>query len=454
MKTVRIGAGQAFYGDSIRPPIEMARKADVNYISFDALAELTLAILAKDRQKNPAHGYTKDLVPLMKGILGPATERGIKLITNAGALNPKGAAAAVAEVARSLGLKGLKIGVITGDEILPRLDELYSQGINLSDMNGGKSAAEVRDRLLFANAYLGAAPIARALSMGAHVVITGRTTDTALWLGPLLYEFQWAADDWDQIAGGLLMGHIVECTAQATGGNFSGRWWEVSEPWRIGYPIAEVQENGEFVVTKAEGTGGAVTFDTIKEQLLYEMHDPSNYMTPDAVVDVTDVRLTEVGKDRVLVTGAKGRPAPPTLKAVMGYSNGWLAEGRMMYAWPDAYPKAKAAAALLEQILKQTRFPALETHVEYMGINALHGPLAPEPASEPNEVMLRYVVRTEKMEDAARLGREIPYAGLAGPPHVSGVGGVIPPRELLGMVSVLLPRELIEERVEISVEEV
>lgn len=452
MRSVRIGAAQAFYGDSLRPALELARKGNVNYLCFDCLAELTMAILQKDRQKDPNLGYTRDVVPAMKALLPICLPRGIKLITNAGGINPAGAARAVAEVARGLGVNP-RIAVVTGDDVLPRLGELDAAGIEVKVDKTGRLLGEERERLLFATAYLGADPIVAALRAGADLVITGRTTDTAQYLAACAHEFGWAPEDWDRRAQAIVLGHIMECTAQATGGNFSGRWWEVDLE-NIGFPVAEVYEDGSFIVTKPEGTGGLVSVDTVKEQFLYEVHDPATYISPDVIVDFTAVHMEDAGPDRVRVWGAVGRPAPPTLKVIMGFSDGWIGEGRLVYTWPDALPKARKAEELLRGRLEAARVRAEEIRVEYLGLSAVHEGLAAPPPGEPAEVTIRLAVRTREASDAAKVGREFPPLVLAGPPHATGFGGIQPVREVIEMASCLVPRELMERAVQVRIEEV
>jgi len=455
VRTVRIGAGQGFYGDSLLPVLDVARYGDVKYIGFDTLAELTLAILEKGRRREPGTGYTRDVVPMMRNLLPIAKERGIRLITNAGGINPRGAARAVAEVARELGLS-LKIACVTGDDIFDRLDELAALGVQFADPATGQTLADVRDRVLFASVYLGANVVADALATGADVVITGRTTDTAQFLGPLIHEFGWARDDWDRLAQGIILGHLMECSGQVTGGNYQVGWEEIPDLHRIGFPIAEVSEDGSFVLTKAPGTGGKVDLKSVKEQFLYEIHDPTTYVTPDVVCDLTTTRLEQVGENRVRVSGTRGRPAPPTLKALLGFADGWMGEGYISFSWPKAYSKAKRAAQIIRARLEMQGVRPEEIHEEYIGINSLWGALAPEPVDEDqiNEVRLRIAIRTRNRRDCEILAREFPPLLLSGPPTASAVAGTPQPRELMGLWSALIPREWIEPHVQITVEEV
>lgn len=454
VKKVRIGAAQGFYGDSILPAVESAKRGNIQYLSFDCLAELTLAILQKDRQKDPAKGYTRDITLSMQLLLPIVREKGIKILTNAGGINPVGAQQEVLRVARELGIHGLKVAVVTGDDILERLQEFRQKGISLDHMENGKPIDSVLERIVFANAYLGAWPIVEALRQGADIVITGRTTDSAQFLAPLLYEFDWGPEDLDRLAQGILMGHLMECSGQVTGGNFSGNWQDIEDLDRIGFPIAEVQEDGEFVITKPDETGGLVSVDTVKEQMLYEIHDPSAYVTPDVILDMTEVRIEDIGPNQVRVSGARGKKAPDTLKVVMGYSDGWMGQAMAGFSWPDALAKAQAADRIVRKQMERIRLQYDEIQTDYLGYNSLHGPLAAPPAEELNEVYLRVAVRTRKKEDAAKLSRLFPPLALNGPPSMSGFTGVTPPRELLGMWSCLIPREEVESQVQLTMAEV
>lgn len=454
MRTIRIGAGQGFYGDSILPAIETAKRGDVQYLCFDSLAELTLAILQKDRQRDPNRGYAGDIARTMRALLPIAREKGIRIITNGGGMNPRGALQETERIARELGLTGLKLAVVTGDDVKPHLSDFISQGASLAHMEDGRDISAIRDRIVFANAYLGAEPIVEALRQGADVIITGRLTDSALFLAPLIYEFGIPPDDWNRLAQGVLMGHLMECSGQASGGNFSGDWQSVEQLENIGFPVAEVREDGEFILTKTIDTGGLVSAATVKEQLLYEIHDPSAYVTPDVVLDLTHTKLQDAGPNRVHVSGARGTKRPDTLKLVMGYSDGWLGQAIWGYSWPDALAKAEAADRIIRKQIERMGLQVEEIRTDYLGYNSLHGPLAKTPSEELNEVYLRIVVRTQSKEDAAQLGRLVPPLMLSGPPAMGAFLGVMKPRELLGMWSCLVPRELIERNVHVMVLEV
>ena len=354
---------------------------------------------------------------------------------------------------KKFGIK-LKVGVVLGDSVLERLDELQEVGVSLAHMDTGAEIATVRDRLLFASAYLGARPLVEALDVGADIVLTGRVADAALFLAPMIHELGWHWDDWDKLAQGIVVGHLMECSGQATGGNFGGDWRSIPDLAHIGYPIAEVWENGDAVISKAPGTGGRVNFDTLREQLLYEVHDPHHYVTPDVDVDMTTVRMDEIAPDEVRVIGATGRPAPEMLKIVAGYEDDVMGQAMLGYAWPDALAKAQVAAEIIQQQMVEVGLKTEEIVVEYMGYNSIHGPLADSThAKDLNEVYLRIAVRCVDKKEAAKLGRLFPPLALSGPPFIGGAGGMIEPRSLLGIWPTLAPRSVIEEYIRVSVEE-
>ncbi|HEU5229763.1 MAG TPA: acyclic terpene utilization AtuA family protein [Ktedonobacteraceae bacterium] len=453
MKSVRIAGGLGFYGDSWQPIKASIERGNVRYVASDHLAELTLAILQKDRLRDPNLGYTRDLVPMLADLLPLALPRGVKFILNAGGLNPMAARETLLAALKKFGVK-LKVGVVLGDSVLERLDELQAMGVSLAHMDTGEDIATVRERLLFASAYLGARPLVEALDAGADIVLTGRVADAALFLAPMMHEFRWQWDDWDKLAQGIVVGHLMECSGQATGGNFGGDWRSIPDLAHIGYPIAEVYENGDAIISKAPGTGGCVNFDTLREQLFYEVHDPAHYLTPDVDVDMTTLHMEEIGPDQVRVSGATGRPAPATLKIVAGYEDGYMGQAMLGYAWPDALAKAQLAAEIVQQQMKEQGLRTEETLVEFIGYNSIHGPLAdPAYAENLNEVYLRIAVRCKDKREAARLGRLLTPLGLSGPPFIGGAGGIMEPRGLLGIWPTLAPRGVIEEYVRVSVEE-
>ena len=447
---IRIAAGQGFWGDLPDAPVRQVEEGPIDYLMLDYLAEVTMSIMQKQKARDASAGYARDFVPLMKRILPACVARDIKVIANAGGVNVGGCAAAVRDVARELGLGGkLKIGIVTGDDILDRIDQFLAQGIELRNMDTDDPLAIVRDRIQSANAYLGAAPIVETLTQGARVVITGRATDTGLTLGPMIHEFGWAADDWNRLAAGTIAGHIIECGAQCSGGNCQYEWQSIPDLANVGFPIAEASADGTFVITKHEGTGGRVNIQSVKEQLVYEMGDPREYITPDCVADFTTVQLAADGRDRVRVFGIKGRPATDTLKVSISYSAGYKAVGTLVYAWPDAYAKAKAADRILRARLDRLGLSFDQILTEYVGANAAHGPLAGEPSPELAEVQLRVGVRGNDRHAIERFTKEIAPLILTGPPAVTGFAGGRPKvEEIVAYWPALIPKREITARVE------
>src|SRR5713226_341055 len=448
---IRIAAGQGFWGDLPDAPVRQVEEGPIDYLMLDYLAEVTMSIMQKQKARDPKAGYARDFVSLMKRILPACVERDIRVTANAGGVNVAGCAAAVGDAARELGLEGkLKIGIVTADNILDRIDDLLARGIELRNMDTDEPLATVRDRIRSANAYLGAAPIADALNQGAQVVITGRATDTGLTLGPMIHEFGWASDDWDRLAAGTIAGHIIECGAQCSGGNCQYEWQSIPDLANVGFPIAETSPDGTFVITKHEGTGGRVSVPSIKEQLVYEMGDPHEYITPDCVADFTTIQLADDGRDRVRVFGIKGRPATDSLKVSISYSAGFKAVGTLVYAWPDAYQKAKAADRILRARLDRLGLHFDQVLTEYVGANATHGPLAGEPSPDLAEVQLRVGVRGNDRSAIERFTKEIAPLILTGPPAVTGFAGGRPKvEEIVAYWPALIPKSEIESRVEI-----
>jgi len=448
---IRIAAGQGFWGDLPDAPVRQIEGGPIDYLMLDYLAEVTMSIMQKQKARDPAAGYARDFVPLMKQILPACVERDIKVIANAGGVNVEGCAKAVKETARDLGLQDkLKIGIVTGDDIMDRIDDLLGRGIELRNMDTGELLATVRDRIQSANAYLGARPIVEALNEGSQIVITGRATDTGLTLAPMIYEFGWAADDWDKLAAGTIAGHIIECGAQCSGGNCQYEWKTIPDLANVGFPIAEASPDGAFVITKHEGTGGRVSVPSIKEQLVYEMGDPRQYITPDCVADFTTIQLVDDGADRVRVFGIKGRAATDSLKVSISYSAGYKAVGTLVYAWPDAYEKAKAADGILRARLDRLGLQFDQILTEYVGANATHGVLAGEPSSDLAEVQLRVGVRGNDGAVIESFTREIAPLILTGPPAVTGFAGGRPKvEEIVAYWPALIPKREITPRVEI-----
>jgi hypothetical protein len=419
---------------------------------LDYLAEVTMSIMQKQRARDPLAGYARDFVPLMREILPACVERNIRVTANAGGVNPKGCAEAVRDIARDLGLAGrLRIGTVTGDDIMGRLDELLGRGVELRNMDTGEPLSTVRERVQSANAYLGAWPIVEALNRGAQVVITGRSTDTGLTLGPLIHEFGWEHGDWNRLAAGTVAGHIIECGAQCSGGNCQYDWQSIPDLANVGFPIVEASPDGSFVVTKHEGTGGRVSVPSVKEQLVYEMGDPHEYITPDCVADFTTIRLEDAGPDRVRVYGVEGRPETEFLKVSISYNAGFKAVGTLVYAWPDAYAKARAADQILRARLERLGLKFDQILTEFVGANATHGALAGEPSREAPEVQLRVGVRGEDRKSIERFTKEIAPLILTGPPAVTGFAGGRPKvEEVVAYWPALIPKSEIEPRVEVN----
>jgi hypothetical protein len=454
MRSVRVGAGLGFYGDSWRAVRASIERGGVQYIASDHLSELTLAILQKDRQKDPSAGYARDGLPMLMELWPLAVQHGVKFILNAGGLNPQGACAAIARAFRDKGWKAT-LATVSGDAVLARFDELLDAGERLAHMDTGAGLDTVRGRMLFANAYLGAQPIVRALEQGADIVLTGRVADAALSLAPIVHELAWKWDDWDRLALGLAVGHLLECSGQGAGGNFgsAAEWAEIPDYAHLGYPIAEVSEAGSALFTKAPGTGGRISFDTLRQQLLYEVHDPHAYASPDVVLDMGALKLEDQGNDRVKVTGASGAPRPGKLKIVGGYHDGWMGTGMIGFSWPQAYAKCQKAAEAIKTLVTERGWPIEDMNVEYIGYDSLLGANAdPAYRDQLNECFLRMTVRTRDRKAADAYGRLFPWLGLSGPPYVGSMKGVQGAKELLGIWPTLVKRELVEAKVEIALE--
>ncbi|MCX7877731.1 MAG: DUF1446 domain-containing protein [Ignavibacteria bacterium] len=444
---IKIASGQGFWGDLIDAPVHQAEKGEIDYLMMDYLAEVTMSILQKQKLKNPDHGYARDIPELMERLLPLLKEKGFKIITNGGGVNPVACKDAVFSVAKKLGISGIKIGVVTGDNILERIDELFSEGILLNNMETGESAEAIKDKLLSANVYLGAAPVVEALKLGADIVITGRVTDTGLTLAPMIYEFGWEMTDWDKLAAGTVAGHIIECGAQASGGNFLGDWESIPDLARVGFPIVEAYPIGTFYITKHEGTGGLVSVETVSEQLLYEIGNPADYITPDCIADFTTINLSQESKDRVKVYGVKGRPATDFYKVSMSYSDGYSAFSTLTYCAPDALKKAEAADRILRTRLSDLNLKFDEIRTEYLGYNSCHGPLV-KRRDDLSEVVLRIGVRSHDRASVERFGKEIAPLILTGPPGVTGFAGGRPkPSEVVAYWPALIPKNKVKAEV-------
>lgn len=435
MRTVRIGCGAGYSGDRIEPAVELTAKGDIQYLGFECLAERTIALAQQEKMKNPAAGYDPLLEQRLRAVMEICKSKDIKIVTNMGAANPGAAAATTAEIAKQLGIKRLKIAAVVGDDVL---DVCKQSTLPLLEFDS--RIGDLGNRLLSANAYLGAEPIVHALAAGADVVITGRVSDPSLFLAPLIHEFGWAMDDWDRLGKGALVGHLLECAGQITGGYFADPGYkQVAGLARLGFPIGEVSEDGNLVVTKVPGSGGAITEATCKEQLLYEVHDPESYVQPDVVADFSQVTIEEIARDRVRVHGGRGRPKTATLKVSVGYVDSYIGEGQISYAGPGALERGRLALNVVRERMELTGVRTTETRFDLIGVDSLHGK-ALSRGHEPYEVRIRVVGRTDSMMEAVRIGNEVETLYTNGP--AGGGGAWKSAREVIAVASLLLRREL------------
>ena len=441
MRTIRIGSGAGYSGDRIEPAVELAEKGDIDYLVFECLGERTVALAQQARQRNPEAGYDPLLEERMHAVLLLCAAKGIKIVTNMGAANPEAAARKTAEVARSLGLSLLKIAAIVGDDVL---DACKAGDLPILEFDG--TIKQLGNRLISANAYLGAEPMAEALTKGADVVITGRASDPALFLAPMIHAFGWAMDDWNLLGQGTVAGHLLECAGQITGGYFADPGFkDIPDLARLGFPIGEVGADGSLVVTKVRGSGGAVTAQTCREQLLYEVHDPRNYFQPDVVADFSRVSIEEIAPDRVRVSGGRGSRCTDTLKVSVGYIDSFIGEGQISYAGPGALARGRLALDIVRERLKLTGVAASELRFDLIGVDSLHGPQVSAHANEPHEVRIRVAGRTENLREAVRIGNEVETLYTNGP--AGGGGAWKSARDVVAVASVLLPRELAKPQV-------
>ncbi|SMO40248.1 acyclic terpene utilization AtuA family protein [Gracilimonas mengyeensis] len=446
---IRIASGQGFWGDLPNAPINQAKKGPIDYLVMDYLAEVTMSIMQKQKMRNADWGYARDFVHVVEQVLPEIKNDGIKVISNAGGVNPLACKDEILKVAKEKGYTGLKVAVVDGDDILQNIDELVKDGHTLDNMDDGRPITEIKDELLSANVYFGCRPIVKALQEGADVIITGRVTDTGLTLAPMIYEFGWDFEDFDKMAVGTIAGHIIECGAQVSGGNFTD-WEKVEDFTDIGFPIIEAHPNGEFFVTKHENTGGLVSEMTVKEQLLYEIGDPSEYITPDVIADFTSVKVEEAGKNRVKVTGIKGKPDTPTYKISASYNDGYKLSATLVYCWPGALKKAVKGAEILEQRAKKLGLKFDEFHKEYVGYNGnTEVPVTEEALQqEYDEIQMRISVSGQSKEDLNRFGMEVAPLILTGPSGVTGFAGGRP--KASGVVAywpALLDKKAVQPRV-------
>lgn len=454
--SLRIASGQGFWGDDLEAPVRQVERGPIDYLVMDYLAEVTMSIMQKQRARDPESGYARDFVPLMERIFPTCVERGVRIVTNAGGVNPTGCAEAVVRQAREAGLHGrARVGVVTGDDLMARLDSLIAGGHSLANMETDEPLASVRDQVRSANVYIGARPIVEALSQDATLVLTGRSTDTALTYAPMIHEFDWAWDDYDRVAAGVVAGHINECGAQCTGGNCMIDWWSIPHMEDLGFPIVEAGPSGDFVLTKHEGTGGRIDRATVTEQIVYEMGDPTTYITPDVIADFTTIRLEQEAGDRVRVHGVRGRAPTDFLKVSIAYSAGWKAVGSLVYAWPDAAAKAQMADRVLRDRLDRLGLHFDEVRSELVGWNSTHGALVGEPPPDLPEVQLRVGVRGPDRSAVDRFTREIAPLVLTGPPSVTGFAGGRPRvQEIMAFWPALIAKEAVRPHLRVDTTEV
>ena len=444
---IRIGNGQGFWGDSIDAPVRLAKDGPLDYLTLDYLAEVTLSIMQRQKLKNPNAGYARDFIDLVGRILPEIQNDGLKVITNAGGVNPNSCRDELLKLSKSTD-SPIKIGVIQGDDIFPTLADLRKQGVAFDNMDTGYSFDSIIDKVYSANVYINSSTIAEALDKGAQIVLAGRVSDPGLALGPCIYEFGWKADNYNLIAAGTLAGHITECGAQCTGGNYS-RWQDVPDLADVGYPIIEMQPNGEFCITKHENTGGLVNRETVGEQVLYEMGDPNHYISPDVCVDFTSFKLNDLGDNKVAITNVVGLTPTDTYKVSISYFAGYKATGQLTVSGPNAYEKAQLTAEIIWKRLKNSGVSFEDTSTEYLGISSCHGEINSIP-TQINEVVLRLGVKDANKDNVNRFGKELAPVITSGPPGITGFSGGRPKaQEIVAYWPALIPKELVHTKVDV-----
>jgi hypothetical protein len=447
MKRVRIGNGCGFWGDNLDAPRELAEQGELHYLTLEYLAELTMSILALQKQRHPEAGYASDFLDVLAQLV-PVLQRqpGLKIITNAGGMNPRGCAVRARDILAQAGLTQLRIAIVHGDDLLPDLDNLLAKGHAFTNLDTSEALTTIRDRIVSVNAYLGARPMVEALRQGADIVITGRVADASLTVAPALHEFGWGWEDWDRLASATVAGHLIECGAQATGGLWCN--WQKTDLALVGYPIADMTEYGDFLITKPPGSGGAVNRETIAEQLLYEVGDPAAYLTPDVVADFTTVQLTESGLDVVTVTGARGKPATDSYKVSIAYRDGWTASGTLVVVGPEADKKARRCGEIIFERLRRAGMKPKHCNIECLGSgDCVPGIL---PRTDAPEVVLRVTVRDADRAFVERFTKELAPLVTSGPPGVTGYTTGRPPvREVFAYWPALLDKQAVGPKVEI-----
>jgi hypothetical protein len=453
MKTVRLGAGSGYWGDMIESATTLAKHGDLDYMGFDFLAELTMSLLQGAKRRDPSKGYIPDVVPWMRQLLPITHERGTRMILNGGGVNSPAAGEAVAAEIRRADLDRVRLGIIEGDDLTDRIPELRAAGVPLVNLDTGDTDFDsIADRVVSAHAYVGSESIVEALEQGAEVVIGGRLADSALYVGPLAHEFGWTPDSgqWDAIGAAVTIAHVIECAGICCGG-MSSQWKDVPDPWNIGFPIAEVSEDTSAVISKVEGTGGLINQWTIKEHLLYETHDPADYRMPDGIADLTTVRVEEIGANQVRISDMTGRERPDQLKVQIGYTDGWIAEGRVLIPWPDTLEKADRCEEFIRRRLEIIGIEPREIRFDRVGVDALGGSMISRPSSDPEEIEVRVAARVETRAEADAIRRELTHFTTAGPVGTA-FGAQMKAREVIALWPTLVPRHLVPTNV--AVEEV
>ncbi|MDP7464853.1 MAG: DUF1446 domain-containing protein [Candidatus Marinimicrobia bacterium] len=444
---IRIGNGQGFWGDSIDAPVRLAKDGPLDYLTLDYLAEVTLSIMQRQKLKNPNTGYARDFLDLVERILPEISDKGVKVITNAGGVNPQSCRSELIQLAKNSG-KEIKIGVIQGDDIFPTLAELRKKGVSFENMDTGADFDSIMDKVYSANVYINSSTISEALDKGAQIVLAGRVSDPGLALGPCIYEFGWKDQDYDLLAAGTLAGHITECGAQCTGGNYS-RWQDVPNLADVGYPIIEMQPSGEFYITKHENSGGLISRETIGEQVLYEMGDPNHYISPDVCVDFTSFNINDLGGNKVSISNVAGLPPTDSYKVSISYFAGYKASGQLTVSGPNAYEKAQLTAEIIWKRLKNTGVTFEDTSTEYLGLSSCHGEINAFP-SQINEVVLRLGVKDSDKNKVNRFGKELAPVITSGPPGITGFSGGRPKaQEIIAYWPALIPKQLVHTSVDV-----
>jgi hypothetical protein len=443
MKKLRIGSGAGYAGDRLEPAVELIEKGQIDYIGFECLAERTIAIAQQEKMKNPEKGYNHLLEYRMEKVLPAAYKNKVKIITNMGAANPVVAMKVIKEIGERHKLSGLKIAAVMGDNVFNNLNKYNDYTV----WETGTPLKALEGEVVSANAYLGIEGIVQALKQGADVVITGRVSDPALFLAPLVYEFGWDVKDYDKMGKGTIVGHLLECAGQVTGGYYAepGKK-DIADLWNLGFPIAEVSEKGDIIITKLKDAGGKVTMDTCKEQIIYEIHDPENYMTPDCIADFSKVKLTQLEEDVVLVEGVTGKPETDTYKSSLGYKDCFIGEGEMSYGGPNCLERAKLALDIVKKRLEITGVKYDEIKFDIIGVNSLFFDSISEKTSEPREARIRVAARTKNREEAVKIGNEVETLYTNGP--AGGGGATRSVSEIISVASILVPKEDIKIEVE------